>query len=259
VSPAQTRFTRAALAIAWRSVRIMLSKPALIVPSLLFPLFFFAAFAGGLSAVDAAPNFDYPNYSTFQYVFVLMQSAVFGGVFTGFAIAADFEFGFARRMLLATRNRSALVAGYALTALIRALMVWAVVTVVALLSGAEILGGVGDLLEILMIAVMLNFAATMFASGLAMRFRTLQAAPLIQLPAFLIIMTAPVYVPRELIEGWVATVADVNPMTAMLEAGRNLIIGAPAETLLAIAIAAGLIALTVSWAMTGLRRAEAAG
>ena len=52
-----------------------------------------------------------------------------------------------------------------------------------------------------------------------MRFRTLQAAPLIQLPAFLIIMTAPVYVPRDLIEGWVASVASVNPMTAMLEAG----------------------------------------
>ena len=60
-----------------------------------------------------------------------MQSAVFGGVFTGFAIAADFEFGFARRMLLATRNRSALIAGYAITALVRALLVWAVVTVVA--------------------------------------------------------------------------------------------------------------------------------
>ena len=148
-----------------------------------------------------------------------MQSAVFGGVFTGFAIAADFEFGFARRMLLATRNRSALIAGYALTALVRALLVWAVVTVVALATGAEIAGSVGDLLEILVIAVMLNFAATLFASGLAMRFRTLQAAPLIQLPAFLIIMTAPVYVPRDLIEGWVATVADVNPMTAMLEAG----------------------------------------
>ena len=75
---------------------------------------------------------------------------------------------------------------------------------VALATGAEITGNLGDLLEILVIAVMLNFAATLFASGLAMRFRTLQAAPLIQLPAFLIIMTAPVYVPRDLIEGWVA-------------------------------------------------------
>jgi ABC-2 type transport system permease protein len=258
-NPLKTRFARAALMISWRSLHVMMSKPSLILPSLIFPLFFFAAFAGGLSAVDQAPNFDYPSYTTFQYVFVLMQSAVFGGVFTGFSIAADFEFGFARRMLLATRNRSALVAGYALTALVRALLVWSVVTVVALISGADITGSGGDLFGILVIAVMLNFAATMFASGMAMRMRTLQAAPLIQLPAFLIIMTAPVYVPRDLIEGWVGTVADYNPMTAMLEAGRNLIIGAPAETLAAIGIAAGLIAVMVNWARTGLRRAEAAG
>jgi ABC-2 type transport system permease protein len=259
VNPFTTRWARAAGAIAWRSVHVMFSKPSLILPSLIFPLFFFAAFAGGLSAVAEAPDFGYPNYTTFQYIFVLMQSAVFGGVFTGFSIAADFEFGFARRMLLATRNRSALVAGYVLTALIRALLVWIVVTVVAVASGADITGGGADLLGILVIAVMLNFAATLFASGLAMRFRTLQAAPLIQLPAFLIIMTAPVYVPRDLIQGWVASVADVNPMTAMLEAGRNLIIGAPAETLLALGVAAGLIAVMLNWARTGLRRAEAAG
>jgi ABC-2 type transport system permease protein len=92
-----------------------------------------------------------------------------------------------------------------------------------------------------------------------MRFRTLQAAPLIQLPAFLIIMTAPVYVPRNLIQGWVSSVADFNPMTAMLETGRSLIIGAPAETLTALAIAAGLILVMLNWARTGLRRAEAAG
>lgn len=259
MSPALTQFARAAVAIARRQLHVMVTKPSLILPSLVFPLFFFAAFAGGLSAVGDAPDFGYPDYTTFQYVFVLMQSAIFGGVFTGFAIAADFEFGFARRMLLATRNRSALIAGYAITALVRALLVWTVVTIVAVATGAEITGSVGDLLEILLIAVMLNFAAVLFASGLAMRFRTLQAAPLIQLPAFLIIMTAPVYVPRDLIEGWVATVADYNPMTATLEAGRNLIIGAPAETLLAVGVAAGLIALTIQWARTGLRRAEAAG
>ena len=72
-------------------------------------------------------------------------------------------------------------------------------------------------------------------------------------------MTAPVYVPRELIEGWVATAADVNPMTAILEAGRNLVIGAPAETFAALGIVAGLIAVMVLWSRGGLRSAEAAG
>jgi ABC-2 type transport system permease protein len=259
MSPAATRYIRATGAITRRSVTVMFSKPSLILPSLIFPLFFFAAFAGGLSAVASAPDFDYPSYTTFQYIFVLMQAAIFGGVFTGFAIAADFELGFARRLMIAAHNRSALIAGYVLTALVRALIVWAVVTAVALATGAEIAGSVGDVLGILLIAVLLNFAATLFASGLAMRFRTLQAAPLIQLPAFLIIMTAPVYVPRNLIEGWVATVADYNPMTAMLEAGRNLVIGAPAETLAAVGIAAALILVMLNWARTGLRRAEAAG
>jgi len=254
-----TRFLRGAWSIAWRQLHTMITKPALFLPSLIFPLFFFAAFAGGLSAVDRAPGFDYPNYTTFQYVFVLMQSAVFGGVFTGFAVAADFEFGFARRMMLATRNHWTLIAGYATTALVRALMVWAVVTVVALATGAEILGSFGDMAELLVIAILLNFAAVLFACGLAMRFRTLQAAPLIQLPAFLLIMTAPVYVPRDLIQGWVATVADGNPMTAVLEAGRNLIIGAPAETLLALGVVVGLITVMFVWSRGGLRSAEAAG
>ncbi len=259
MSPAVARYVRGVGAMTRRSIAVMFSKPSLILPSLIFPLFFFAAFAGGLSGLSNNPDFDYPNYTTFQYIFVLMQSAIFGGVFTGFAIAADFELGFARRLLTAAHNRSVLIGGYLATALFRALLVWTVVTAVAVATGAEIDGGVGDLLGILLIAILLNLAATLFASGMAMRFRTLQAAPLIQLPAFLIIMTAPVYVPRDLIEGWVASVADVNPMTAMLEAGRNLIIGAPAETLLALGIAAGLILVMVNWARSGLRRAETAG
>ena len=92
-----------------------------------------------------------------------------------------------------------------------------------------------------------------------MRFRTLQAAPLIQLPAFLIIMTAPVYVPRNLIEGWVATVASVNPVTALMNTGRDLMAGTPNGLLLPFAIAVGLIALFAVWAIRGLRNAEAAG
>ena len=86
----------------------------------------------------------------------------------------------------------------------------------------------------------------------------MQAAPLIQLPAFLLIFTAPVYVPRDLLEGWVAFVADFNPLTAVLEAGARLVIGAPAEALLAFGAAAGLIVVMATGA-TGLRRAEAAG
>ena len=256
MNPLKTRYALAARAIAWRQLRVSFTNPAFILPSILMPVFFFTAFAGGLSAVSNTPNFDYPDYSTFQYVFVLIQSAMFGGVFAGFSIAADFERGFARRMLLATSSRSALIVGYAMAALVRAAVVWAIVTTLALATGASIDPTVAGALGLILLIALINATALLFASGVAMRLRTMQAAPLIQLPAFLIIFTAPVYVPRDLLQGWVESAADVNPVTAVLEAGRELIIGAPADMLLAVGAAGGLIALTAVWAVTGLRRAE---
>ena len=67
-------------------------EPQILLPTIAFPLFFFTAFAGGLSQLNDVPGFDYePGYTAFQFVFVLLQSAAFGGVFTGFGVARDFE------------------------------------------------------------------------------------------------------------------------------------------------------------------------
>ncbi len=58
------------------------------------------------------PGFDFPSgYTAFQFVFVLLQASAFGGVFTGFSIARDFESGFGRRLMLAAPNRLAILAG----------------------------------------------------------------------------------------------------------------------------------------------------
>ncbi len=252
------RFVRASLAIAWRQLHKMLTNPAFLLPSMLMPVFFFTAFAGGLVAVSNSPNFDYPDYTTFQYVFVLIQSAMFGGVFAGFSIASDFETGFSQRMMLATRNRGAMIVGYTLSALARATIVWTVITVIAVIVGADVTGNGLDLVSTFLVAVLVNISALLFACGVAMRLRTMQAAPLIQFPMFLLIFTAPVYVPRPLLEGWVSAVADFNPITAVLEAAREWIIGAPADAALAFGAGVGLATVMALWALGGLRSAERA-
>ena len=247
-------------AVAWRSVHNFLTNPAFLVPALMFPLFFFVSFAGGLSAVAGVPGFDFPSgYTAFQFVFVLLQSAAFGGVFTGFAIARDFESGFARRYLLAAGNRSGIIAGYGLAALTRAFITWTVLTVVALLAGMEIDGSGVDLVGLYALAVLVNVAATMWAAGVAMRVRSIQGGPLMQFPTFLILFLAPVYVPLGLLSGWIHAVASINPVTALLEAGRGFISGDPTAVALAFTIAAALPVLFALWARGGLRRAEAAG
>jgi ABC-2 type transport system permease protein len=249
-----------ALAVAWRSVHNFLTNPAFLVPALVFPLFFFVSFAGGLSAIANVPGFDFPTgYTAFQFVFVLMQSAAFGGVFTGFGIARDFETGFAQRYLLAAGNRNGIVAGYALAALIRACVTWTMLTVVALVAGMNIDGSPANLVGLYLLAILVNVAATMWATGVAMRVRSIQGGPLMQFPVFLILFLAPVYVPLNLLSGWIHTVASVNPVTALLEAGRGFISGDPTVIGLAFTIGLVLPVLFALWARGGLRRAEAAG
>jgi len=253
-------FRAVTLAVAWRSIHNFLTNPAFLLPALVFPLFFFVSFAGGLSAIENVPGFDFPTgYTAFQFVFVLLQSAAFGGVFTGFGIARDFETGFARRYLLAASNRSGIVAGYAVAALIRAFVTWTVLTTVALVAGMNIGGSAGEIAALYALAVLVNIAATMWSAGVAMRVRSIQGGPLMQFPTFLILFLAPVYVPLSLLSGWIHAIASINPITALLEAGRGFISGDPAVVGLAFAVAFALPLLFALWAKSGLRRAEAAG
>lgn len=165
--------------------------------------------------------------------------------FTGFGIARDYETGFARRYIPAAANRNGIVAGYGVAALFRALVTWAILTIVALVAGMQI-----DLV---------NMAATLWAAGVAMRVRSIQGGPLMQLPILLILFLAPVYVPLDLLSDWIHALATVNPVTALLEAGRGFISGDPTVVGLAFAIAIVLPIVFALWSRGGLRSAEAAG
>jgi ABC-2 type transport system permease protein len=249
-----------ALAVAARSIHNVFTNPALILPSLIFPLFFFTAFAGGLSRVASIPGFDYrPGYTSFQFVFVLIQSSAFAGVFTGFGVARDFEMGFGRRLLLAAPHRGAIVVGYVISGLVRALFTMSVITVVALIAGLQV-GGAGiDLFGLYGLAVLANLAASLWAVGVALRVRSIQGGPLMQVPIFLTLFLAPVYVPYDLLTGWIHGVASVNPATALLNAGRDLLAGDASEVAIAFVIALSLVAAFGLWSWRSLRRAELAG
>jgi ABC-2 type transport system permease protein len=250
-------FWSVAFAVGWRNAHNFFTNPAMIVPALLFPLFFFTAFAGGLSRVDSVPGFDYGGgYTTFVYGFVLLQASAFGGIFTGFSVARDFESGFSRRLMLAAPRRGGIVAGYWLAALARALFTVTVITTVGLVAGLTIDGTAVDLVGLYTLAVLVNAAAMLFGSGIAMRLRTMQAGPAMQTPAFLFLFLAPVWVPYDLLTGWVQAAASVNPVTLVLEAGRGFLAGDPTEVLPAFAVALLLAAVTVLWARGGLRSAE---
>ncbi|WP_205697095.1 ABC transporter permease [Conexibacter sp. SYSU D00693] len=253
-------FWSTARGIAWRGLHLTYTNPPLLLPTIIFPLFFYVAFAGGLSSVGDVPGFDYPaGYDTFQFTFVLLQAAAFGGVFSGFGIASDFERGFGRRLLLASPRREAIVVGYAMSALGRFAVTGTALTVVALATGMRPTGSVGEYLAMALLAALVCIAAAWFAAGVAMRLKTIQAGPAMQMPVFLTLFLAPVFVPLDLVGGWVHSVATVNPVTALLEGGRDLLAGEHLDALLVFGLALALVVLFSLWALRGLRAAERTG
>jgi ABC-type multidrug transport system permease subunit len=246
--------------VAWRSIHNTIVNPAILVPSIVFPLFFLIAFAGGLSRISDVPNFHYrPGYTAFQFVFVFLQSAAFGGVFTGFAVARDFDSGFARRLLLSAPRRGGIIAGYTVGALLRWALTGTVVTVAALIAGMDISGNGIQLFGLLGLGVAMNLVAALWACGVAMFLRTEQAGALIQMPVFVLLFLAPVYVPLSLLTGWIHDVANLNPVTAVLEAGRGLLAGSPVKVAIAFAGLGAAALVMGAFARRGLASAEKSG
>jgi ABC-2 type transport system permease protein len=245
-----------AAAVAWRNLRVTLRSPGLLLPPVLFPVFLFVAFAGGLSGVGRAPHFGYPDFKAFLFVFVLMQSAAFGGVFAGVALAGDLECGLVRRVMLAAPRRTPILAGHLLAAIARAAIATTLLTALAFGAGMHVAGGARGLAAVLGLSALVTLGATLFAAGVALRLRTTQAAPLMQVPVFLSMFLAPVYTPRHLMTGWVRTAADVNPVTLLLETGRSLLAGQAGRLAATVAVLLAAVAVLAVWALDALRRAE---
>ena len=149
--------------------------------------------------------------------------------------------------------------GYALASLTRWSTVAVVLTIVALAARMQVGGGGVDLFGLYGLAVLVNMSGALWGCGVAMRFRSVQSGPLMQTPVFLALFLAPVYVPLDLLRGWIHAVAKVNPLTFILTAGRGFLAGQPQDVAQAAAIAVGLVTVFAAWALLGLRRAERAG
>ena len=119
-------------------------------------------------------------------------------------------------------------------------------------NGAELVG-------LFALGLGMNFTAALWSIGIAMFLRTEQAGPLIQMPVFVALFLAPVYVPLSLLTGWVHAVSTVNPVTAVMEAGRGLMAGSPVKVALSFGLLAGAALVLAAFARRGLTSAERAG
>ncbi len=251
------KYARGAYGVAARTLRTTFRNPALLMPPLIAPLIFFAVIGAGLGALGSAPGFDFPGgYTSFSFVFILLNAASFAAIFAGMALAQDLETGFSRRLMLAAGRRSALILGYGITAVVRVALGIATVFVVGTAVGVRPHGSAWNVVWLVVIAMGFGVAVALWAIGMALRVRSVQGAPAMQVPVLMALFFAPTFAPLALLAGWLHGAATWNPVSYLFESGRGFLAGRPTDVGLALSAIVGMVALLAIWTATGLRRAE---
>ena len=248
---------RVAWGIGLRGTRAWILSPPFFIITLLFPLIFLAAFSGALSPLYYLEGFGYPlGYTTFVYGFVIIQAAAFGGIFTGYSTARDFEIGFAPRLFLATRKRAPIIAGYVIVAVVRSLIAAAILTLVALVTGMHLHVGYVQVGGLAALIALVAAISALWACGVAMRFRATGSGPFMYTPVLVVLFLTPVYVPANFLRGWLGSVVKWNPMTYVVEGSRSLLTGGSHVVGRGFAFSAALLLVVSVWAVLGVRKAE---
>ncbi|MDQ4126089.1 MAG: ABC transporter permease [Actinomycetota bacterium] len=216
---------RVAAAIAGRSLMLIPRVPSTFVPSLVMPLFLTVAMAGAFSGLVLIPGFPAEKSIDWFIPMTTLQGGAFAGITTGMGIARDLESGFYDRLLSSPATRSALLAGPLLAAMLRAAIPLSILVVIALASGANFHGGVATVGTLAIATLGMAYVGGAWSVGLALKFKSMQVAPLMQTGIFLLVFLSTAQMPIHLLTGWLHTVARFNPMTNVLALAREGFLG----------------------------------
>ena len=217
--------TRVASSLAGRSLVLIPRVPSTFVPSLIFPIFSVIAFSGAFSAVANIPGFPVPKVIDWMLPMSIVQGAAFSGMTVGMGMARDLESGFFDRLLLAPVKPLGLIAGPMGAAVVRALIPFVLVLPVGMIAGARLRGGIPGGLMLLLAAEATALLGAAWSIGLALRAKSMQIAPLMQMGIFLAVFLSTAQVPLNVMTGWLHQVARFNPMTNILALSRQGFIG----------------------------------
>ena len=242
--------------VAERSLKLIPRLPSTFIPSLVMPVFFTLAFTGPFAALVNIPGFPAQEIIDWVVPFTALQGCAFAGLTTGLGVARDLETGFYDRILLSPAPRITLLAGSLLAAVLRSLIALFLMIVVGLLAGAHFRDGLAGVGVLVIAGLGFALVSSAWAIGLALRFKTMQSAPLMQMGVFLSIFLSTAQMPVELMTGWLDNVARINPITEVLAMARQGFLGevtwaVTGEGLLAIA---GMLVVLGAFAYRGMQK-----
>ena len=244
------------LELARRSLLQTLRQPALVVPSIVFPLVLVAVTSGGLESATSLPGFPSDSYLDFIIAVPFIQGPLFAMINAGSSLARDVETGFLKRLAMTPMQRAALLVGQLAGVMAVALLSSLVYLAVGFAFGMHMEAGALGVPALLALAMLIALAFASLGALVGLRSGSAEAVQGFFPLFFVLLFLSSMYLPRPLIEqDWFRTIATYNPVSYLIEGIRSLIVtGWDGEAIvLGFGVAAAMAALGVFGAAAARR------
>ncbi len=191
------------------------------------PALWLVIFGETFSRIRAIPSGNVP-YLDFMAPGVIAQSALFVSIFYGIQIIWERDAGILTKLLATPTPTTALVAGKAFGAAVRAVAQGAVVLVLALVLGVRLttnpLNYLAAVVVIVLGAAFFAMLSLTIAGVVLKRERLMGIGQAITMPLF---FASNALYPVALMPAWLQALSAVNPLRYEIDALRGLLIGTP--------------------------------
>jgi ABC-2 type transport system permease protein len=206
-----------------RSLVTIARAPEALLPPVFISLFFLVIYQSTLGkAAGLIPGIG-GSYLGFILPLSIVTSALSGAGIAAQNLVRDLERGYFDKLLLTPVRRPALLLAPILAGSVILGLQAAIVVGVALLMGLEPATGALGLLAVIGIAVLLGTGFAGFTVSAALGSGSAAATQGASFLFFPLTFLAPTFVPLELLSGWLAVAAKLNPITYVLQAMRAVL------------------------------------
>ena len=222
-------FLRDIISVAERATRSVARDPEITISALVIPPFFFFLNIGALA--DFAEQIPGLDYKAFQLPVAVLFAVT--GVSRATTVVIDIQSGYFDRLVISPVNRLALLIGLMLADFVLVVGLTIPVIIMGYAVGIRFESGVLGIVTFMLMGGLWGLIFAGFPYAIALKTGNIAAVNLTFLLFFPFLFMTTLFLPQEAMTDWLATVADYNPVTYLLEALRSLItVGWEPEVLL---------------------------
>jgi ABC-2 type transport system permease protein len=233
-----------------RSMRLSLRNPAWLVISLMQPVLYILLFGPLLEPLSG--QLGQGNAYQIFVPGILVQLGIFGALFVGFGLIAEYRAGVIESQRVTPASRTALLLGRVLRDVVVLLVQGTLLVLVSIPLGLR-----APLLGVLLTLVVIALLGAAFASvsyALALTLKSEDAfAPLLNAVVLPVLLLSGILLPMSLAPGWLQTISDVNPLKHVVEGAREFFVGGYDTSTAWWGVAMTLLLAVLGW-FFGVRR-----